>query len=175
MTLFLALLIAQTLAAVLLMAFLVRRHSLRTGLPVTSEWLEDLSLDRYQPMLRMGDPGDLQILRQQPGFTWRRVFKFRMQRAQLVRGYLRSLDTDFARVCAAIHIMLLQSPQDRPDCMRSLFRQQIVFTCSLLIVRMRLWLYSWGVGVVDVAHLVKRFYFMQMELCSLTSICRASA
>ena len=37
------------------------------ALPVTADWIEELSLDRYRPMLRLLDPDELCHLRSQPG------------------------------------------------------------------------------------------------------------
>ena len=63
--------------------------------PLTAHWIEELSLERYRPMMRLLDPDDLEFLRSQPGFTWRMASRLRAQRCQLFRSYLRSLDEDF--------------------------------------------------------------------------------
>ena len=117
------------------LAYLMRKIGFSgAGLPVTSEWIDDLSLDRYRPMLRMLDGSDIAFLRSQPGFTPDMAKKLRTQRSQIFRGYLRSLEADFGRVCAAIKVVMLQSKHDRPDLAEALIRQQVTFACSMLSV-----------------------------------------
>lgn len=165
------LLIAISILAVLAMCgaltYLIRKLGFGGDLPVTSEWIEDLSLERYRPMLRMLDGEDMEFLRSQPGFTPGMAAKLRMQRTQIFRGYLRSLETDFKRVCSAIKLIMLQCNHDRPDLAEALIRQQITFACAMASVRVRLLLYSWGLGGVDVTQLVKLFDSMRLELRSL--------
>lgn len=147
------------------LALLVRRvGSGGRGLPVTSEWIDDLSLDRYRPMLRILDGDDIAFLRSQPGFTPGMARKLRAQRAQIFRGYLRSLETDFGRVCSAIKLVVVQSQYDRPDLAETLLRQQVMFACAVLSVRFHVVLYSMGVSDVKVSNLVKIFDSMRLEL-----------
>src|SRR5580693_4316265 len=135
------------LALVSALAYLIRKvGSAGKDLPVTSEWIDDLSLDRYRPMLRMLDGSDIAFLRSQPGFTPDMAKKLRAQRTQIFRGYLRSLETDFGRVCSAIKLIMLQSKHDRPELAEALLRQQVTFACAMLSVRGRLLLYSMGVS-----------------------------
>jgi hypothetical protein len=136
-------------------------------LPVTAEWIEELSLERYRPMLRLLEPQDLQYLRAQPGFTPRMARKLRTQRYHIFRGYLRSLSTDFRRISAALKLLLLQSQEDRPDLAGVLLRQQINFACSLMVVHFRLVFYRLGIGTVSAANVVEIFNRMQGELRDL--------
>ena len=159
--------ISLGIALLCALAYLIRKVAFGADLPVTSEWIEELSLDRYRPMLRMLDGDDIEFLRSQPGFTPSMATKLRAQRTQIFRGYLKSLETDFARVCSAIKLLMLQSNHDRSDLAESLIRQQITFACSMMGVRMRLLLYSWGVCGVDVTQLVKLFDSMRLELRTL--------
>jgi hypothetical protein len=159
--------IFAALAVVCVLAYLIRKVAFGGDLPVTSEWIEDLSLDRYRPMLRMLDGGDIEFLRSQPGFTPSMATKLRAQRTQIFRGYLKSLETDFVRVCSAIKLIMLQSTHDRPELAEALLRQQITFACSMLSVRVRLLMYSMGVCSVDVTQLVKLFDSMRLELRTL--------
>jgi len=144
-------------------------------LPVTAEWFEELSLERYRPMLRLLEPQDLEYLRAQPGFTPRMARKLRMQRYHIFRGYLRSLSMDFRRISAALKLLLLQSGEDRPDLAGILLRQQINFACSLVVVHFRLALYRLGMGAVSAASLVEIFNRMQGELHDLMPALSSSA
>jgi hypothetical protein len=131
---------------------------------VTAEWIDDLSPERYRPMMRLLDSGDIEFLRSQEGFTPKMESKMRAQRCQIYRGYLRCLEMDFQRVCTALKLVLVQSEQDRPDLSAVLLHNQILFATGLVAVHVRLILYSWGIGTVDADALVGIFDRMAYEL-----------
>src|SRR5689334_20520157 len=109
MTILIGISVAVT-AALAALLLLIRKIAVSGGsLPVTAEWIDELSIERYRPMMRLLDSADLAFLKAQPGFTPRMATKLRIQRAQIFRGYLRCLCSDFSRVCAAIKILMLQS------------------------------------------------------------------
>ena len=155
--------------ALLLALFLVIRKIGFAGsdLPVTAEWIDELSIERYRPMSRLLDAGDVDFLRSQPGFTPKMLEKLRRQRRQIFRGYLRCLQSDFGRVCSAIKLVMLQSQHDRPDLAAALIRHQFTFACGMLLVHGRLTLYGLGMCGVDVARPVKSFDRMRLELRTL--------
>jgi hypothetical protein len=156
------------LALAVALLLLVRKVAFTgSSLPLTAEWIDELSIERYRPMMRLLDGGDLEFLRSQPGFTPRMASKLRVQRCQIFRGYLRCLNGDFQRVCAAVKVLMLQSRHDRPDLAGVLVQQQVMFACGMAMVYARLFLYRWGVGGVDVTSLVKIFDLMRLELRSL--------
>jgi len=156
-------------AAVLFSLLKLLRSMAAAGrsLPVTAEWINDLSVERYKPMMRLLDGEDLEFLRSQPGFTPQAAAKLRIQRCQIFRGYLRSLSTDFGRINGAIKLLMLQSRRDRPDLAASLVRQQILFAGGVLVVQFRLILYRFGMCGVDVSELVRIFDSMRLELRSI--------
>jgi hypothetical protein len=163
-----AILIVTGAALVLAAVLLIRKIAVPGGsLPVTAEWIDELSIERYRPMMRLLDGGDLEFLRTQPGFTPQMVTKLRIQRCQIFRGYLRCLNTDFGRVCAAIKLVMLQSRHDRPDLAGALMRQQALFVAGVLSVHFHLFLYRWGLCQVDVTSLMKIFDMMRLELRTL--------
>ncbi len=136
-------------------------------LPVTAEWIEALSTDRYRPMVRLLDAADIEFLRSQPGFTGKMEAKLRAQRCRIFRGYLDCLDSDFKRVCLALKLVLAHSSQDRPDLAAGLVHQQVLFASGLLSAHFRLCLYRVGICSVDGTSLVKIFDGMRLELRSL--------
>jgi hypothetical protein len=153
--------LALLLAAVLL----IRKMGPRGGcLPVTAEWIDELSIERYRPMMRLLSGEDLEFLRSQPGFNPRMAARLRLQRCRIFRGYLRCLSVDFKRVCTALKVLMLQSRHDRPDLASALVRQQVMFACGMTLVQSRVFLYRWGVCGVDVTSLVKIFEAMRLEL-----------
>jgi hypothetical protein len=135
-----------------------------TSLPLTAEWIDELSIERYRPMLHLLDAGDVEFLRSQPGFTPAMAAQLRLERCRVFRGYLRSLRTDFQRVCAALKLLILHSRYDRPDLASTLVLQQVMFECGMVVVSFRLFLYRWGLCGVDVTDLVKIFDLMRLEL-----------
>jgi hypothetical protein len=156
-------------AAVLVAMFKLLRSMAAAGrsLPVTAQWIDELSVERYKPMMRLLDGADLEFLRSQPGFTPEAATKLRIQRCQIFRGYLRSLSTDFGRINGAIRLLMLQSRRDRPDLAAFMVRQQILFACGVLVVQFRLVLYRLGICGVDVTELVRIFDAMRLELRSI--------
>jgi hypothetical protein len=157
------------LAALLLATVGVLRKlgSANLSLPVTAEWIDELSTDRYRPMMRLLDSRDLEFLRSQAGFTPKMESKLRAQRCQIFRGYLRCLDEDFKRVCMALKLVLVQSEQDRPDLSAVLVHHQIMFASCMLTTHFRVVLYRWGICTADVTSLVQIFDVMRIELRTL--------
>jgi len=160
--------IATFLALAVALFLLVRKVAGNgSSLPLNAEWIDELSIERYRPMMRLLDGGDLEFLKSQPGFTPRMATKVRIQRCQIFRGYLRCLNGDFQRVCAAIKVLMLQSQHDRPDLAGVLIQHQMMFAGGMATVYLRLFLYRWGLSGVDVTGLVKNFDLMRLELRSL--------
>jgi len=137
------------------------------SLPVTAEWINDLSTEQYRPMLRLLDSADIEFLRSQPGYSAEMESKLRQQRCQVFRGYLRCLNSDFQRVCVALKMLMTQSEQDRPDLAGILMHQQFLFAIGMLSIHGRLLLYRWGICQVDVSGMVGIFDRMRAELCTL--------
>lgn len=155
------------LAATALFLF-IRKIAFSDGdLPVTAEWIDDLSVERYRPMMRLLNGEDVTFLKTQPGFTPRMATKLRIQRCQIFRGYLGCLTTDFRRVCGAIKLIMLHSDCDRPDLATVLMRHQLMFGLGMVRVHFRLALYRWGLCNVDVSSLVNVFDGMRLELRTL--------
>lgn len=147
---------------------ILRQFSLQgRKLPVTTEWIDELSVDRYRPMLRLLDDRDLQFLRSQPGYDRRMEARLRAQRSQIFRGYLKCLDADFKSICTALKVLLMQSRYDRADLASSLLRSQMTFAFGRVVVQFRLILYRAGVANVDVRGLVTLFDGMRGELRTL--------
>lgn len=135
--------------------------------PTCVEWTDEVSAERYRPMMRLLDTEDFEFLRSQPGITGRQMAKIRVQRCRIFRGYLRSLNADFGRVCMALKRVIAESGEDRPDLARLLLQHQARFACAMIRVQFRLLLYTWGLGRVDVSGLVKLFDGMRQELMTI--------
>ena len=152
---------------VLVLVKLTRHFASPQHLPVTAEWIEELSIERYRPMLGLLNQEDLQLLRTQPGFTPQMATSFRIQRCQLVQEYLRYLDSDFKRICMALKVVMVQAEHDRPELASALVRNQMTFAYGMVMVQFQLVLYRYGVGNVDVTGLVKLFDGLRLQLRTL--------
>jgi hypothetical protein len=139
----------------------------KRGMPVSVDWIEELSVERYQPMLRLLNSAEIHALRSKPGFTPDMEKKFRINRSQIFRGYLRCLEADFVRIVTATKMILVRSQHDRPDLGFLLLKTQLQFACSVAIVKAKLVLYRWGIDAGDVAEVVKVFDVARLELKSL--------
>jgi hypothetical protein len=135
-------------------------------LPLTTDWLAEISPDRYRPMLRVLDDQDVQFLRTQPGFTVDMERNLRAQRSQIFNGYLKSLESDFQRICTALKLVMVQSRTDRPELSSALLKAQFSFGFGVMMVRCHLALYRWNMAHVDVSPVVQLFEGMRVELRS---------
>jgi hypothetical protein len=147
------------------LAFLFRR--LIAGpksLPVSVDWINDLSIARYRPMERLLSEQDYRFLASQPGFDKKMLRRIRSERRKVFRGYLACLSRDFSLVGAALRLMMMYSTQDRPDLAGILYKQQALFALGMLAVQWRLALHTCGLGTVDVSGLVRGMEFMRQEL-----------
>ena len=175
MNLLIVLSLSMGLALAAVVAVLARRLACTaTSLPLTAEWIDELSIERYRPMMHLLDAGDVEFLRSQPGFTPAMAAKLRAERCQVFRGYLRCLRADFQRVCAALKLLMVHSRYDRPDLASVLIHQQVMFEYGMVLVGFRLFLYRWGVCGVDVTDVVKIFDAMRLELRRLVPVTAAA-
>jgi hypothetical protein len=136
-------------------------------LPVTAEWIDELSMDRYRPMLRLLAGDDLRYLKQGEGFSHSAVRKFRAERCDVIRGYLRWLQSDFARVSMALRVLMVQSHHDRPDLAVFLIRQKFAFHMGMAAIEMHLLVYRWGLTRIDVSGVMEAFDALRLELRQL--------
>lgn len=148
--------------------WVTRRLGSKAGhLPVTVDWIEELSAERYRPMARLLEQDEAGVLDSQAGITRRRAACFRAQRAELFRGYLRCLNADFQRASMAIYVLMVQSRDDRPDLARMLIRRRVSFAAAMAATRARLFFYERGICHVDTSSLMRVFEALRVELCTL--------
>ncbi len=133
-------------------------------LPVSVDWISDLSATRYRPMERLLNEEDYRFLASQPGCDRRTLRKVRTERRRLFRGYLVCLSRDFGRVVAALRLLITYSAQDRPDLAKIVYKQQALFALGMLAVQWRLALHACGLGTVDVSALIRGMECMRIEL-----------
>ena len=164
MDLLVAVLLIWSVEAVVLLLFCQYRAVRRHTHAVKRNWRYPLSVDRYRPMLHLLDERDFVWLRTQPGYTPDMTARVRQQRCQVFRQYLQSLNNEFQHMVEALKLVMVQSSQDRPDLARVLIRMQILFALGMLLVRVRLVLYRWGLAKVDISPLIGMFDFVREKL-----------
>ena len=147
-----------------------RRLCAPTTLPVTADWIDDLSVDRYQPMTRLLGEEDLRFLRSHGGSNPNAMSEFRRQRCEVFQSYLSCLHSDFQKVCMVLKIIMVQSRFDRPDLARVLIRGQRAFVFGLMMVQVRVLLYRWGLASVEVGGLLSLFDAARLELRTLVPV-----
>jgi hypothetical protein len=139
-------------------------------LPVTTEWLSELSADRYRPMLRLLDAADIDFLRTQPGHTPELVERLRRQRIQAFRGYLKLLESDFDRVSTATQLMIGQSLNDGGVLTGRIFERRLRFGLLLCSIRLRLSLFGWGASSAEALRLLQLFEQARTDLTALVPL-----
>ncbi|HWQ55934.1 MAG TPA: hypothetical protein VN442_19755 [Bryobacteraceae bacterium] len=149
--------------AVTLLALLRKFERARNG--GVQPNLAKISAARYRPMARLLDPAEEAFLAQHADRGT--IRRFRAERRRIFRGYLRSLERDFGSICGGIRLVLVHSPEDRPDLAAALMRREAGFAMALFSVHCRLILHAAGIGTVDVRDLVGALDAMRLELGNL--------
>jgi len=149
----------------LALVFLVRKlatHKRSTG--YDPQWLEDFSISKYRPMLRLLSEDDYEFLASQAGYQGKIASQLRMERRKVFRAYLRNLVRDFHRLQQVAKMMALYSSQDRPDFTAALLKQRVTFSLAVAAVRVRLVLHTVGIGAVDVRNLIGSLDHMRLKV-----------
>ena len=172
----LALMMLACISAASLIVLTIRKAApAPSKLPVTAHWVDELSTERYQPMLRLLDRDDFRVLREQGGYDGQMISRLRRQRCQIFAGYLGSLQDDFGQVCFALKLLMVHAGEDRPDLATVLIRSRIRFAWAMTVVKVRLTLFRCGIGSVDAAKLLRNLGHLQGELRSLVPSVALSA
>lgn len=132
--------------------------------PPPADAIPSISADRYRPMFRLLDEGDIRFLLSQPGGSPALIRRLRQQRCRLFRAYLSSLDRDFRVACQVLVQIAAQSTSDRRDLLCALMVSRAKFSLGLFRVRCRLFFYRWDMGNKPVARLLSLFEGLQVEL-----------
>lgn len=159
--------LACTLAAFLIVLTIRKAAPASGEAPVAADWIDELSTERYRPMLRLLDSDDFELVRAQAGCDREAIARLRRQRCQVFCDYLRSLEEDFDQICLALKELMVHARQDRPDLAKMLIRRRLQFAWGAAQVRLRLVLYRRGVGTVDAGRVLRTFGHVQEELRSL--------
>ena len=138
------------------------------------EWLEQLSLEKYRPMERLLDDADFRFLAAHPGYHAGMGRRLRTERRRVFRGYVRSLERDFGRICGGIQALMAASSEDRPDLAAALVKQRAMFAYGIVSLRVRLALDTVGWHSIDVRPLLGSLEMLRGELRQLAAAPAAS-
>lgn len=119
---------------------------------------------RYQPMQRLLAPSDFAFLAAHPACNPKMLRQMRGERVRLFRAYLRSLTLDFARTATGLESVMLASSVDRPDLAKLVSNGRLSFAKGLVGVEIRLVMFRYGMGSVDVRPLVAAITSMRAQL-----------
>jgi hypothetical protein len=139
-------------------------QKIQTDNTVPAEVLsQDCLAARYRPMYRLLDESDCGFIASGSHGN-ANLRRFRSERRQLFRVYLRNLGTDHARIVGAMRDLLVESELDRPDLAKALYRCQLMFALAMISVEFKLQLHALGIGTVDVHSLVAAVEGLQLQL-----------
>jgi hypothetical protein len=169
---------AAALVLLVALAFVLLFHRLATTAKngsIDSEWCRDFSIDRYRPMERLLFQGDWAFLASQPGFCTSIARRLKSQRRRLLRQYLRGLGRDFEKLYRAAKLLLLHSPEDRPDLAMVLLKQRWIFRCNVAALHCRLILQPIGLPEVDLGGFLEALGSMRDQVGRLAAGLQTSA
>src|SRR5947209_5513403 len=137
MTLWVAAIVLGTVAGAFL--FLLRRLATPSSVTACDEaWLEEFSVAKYRPMLRLLAQEDYEFLATQAGYKPEIAKKLRKERRRIFRSYLSNLVRDFHRLQLSAKMLVVNAQIDREDLVSKLMMQKLNFTLAVAIVEVRL-------------------------------------
>ena len=149
----------------LAIVFLVRKIAThKSSFEYDPQWLEDFSISKYRPMLRLLSEDDYEFLASQAGYQGKIASQLRSERRKVFRAYLRNLVRDFHRLQQVAKLMALCSSQDRPELTTALLKQRVTFSFAVFAVKVRLGLHTVGIGAVDVRNLIGTLDHLRLKV-----------
>lgn len=127
-----------------------------------------LEMDRYQPLMRLLHNLDADL----PDDPRIRT-QVKAQRRDRVRAWLRALTNDYGRMLGQLRLIIVESNTDRPDLIKILARNRVMFAWMMCRIELQLCLDYWGAGDAEVvtrevAALVDGFRALQLRAAFLT-------
>ena len=84
--------------------------------------------------------------------------------------YVRQLSQDFNAAHNALELLLLQAPDDRPDLVRELSHQRLLFYRGLIGINVTLALHVLGFDAVPSLQLLAPLERLHLEFCRLVPV-----
>ena len=138
---------------------------MRVPAAISPNALPSISAERYRPMLRLLGDEDLHFV--SANSTLQRTLRAR--RRKLFRSYLRCLARDYSVLLAGVRAVIVQAGVDRPDLVRALTKNRILFAITMGKVEFRLALHAIGIGKVDISGLVDTLEALHAQVSILSA------
>lgn len=165
-----ALIASGVVGIVLLTTFALLLRSLVSTQPVDSEFgIPEVRVEKYRSMANLLSSEDLEFLERQAGYTPAMGRRFRSERRQVMRTYLKAMGNDFAALHTAASRLLMVAPVDQPDLAQELMKQRWIFTKELTFAHCNLYLDAMGMGTVRVDSLVTNLTKVQQHYSNLSN------
>lgn len=119
---------------------------------------------RYRPMIRLLAEDDFTFLASQPGYRPEIGTKLLRERRRIFRMYLNELGRDFHRLHAEARALLADSPEQHPELVGLLLRQQLIFWRAMAGIELRLAPRAAGLGHMHARGLVEAIEQMRLDL-----------
>jgi hypothetical protein len=126
----------------------------------------------YSPMKRLFADEEIAFLRSQPGFQPEIERRFKKQRQNIFKLYLRRLECDYGRMSAALRELIVSAPEDQSELLAELARQDRLFRLGLLRVRVGVALHGLSLAPAPAAidSLVQATARLNAMLSALTAV-----
>lgn len=128
----------------------------RAADPVSEQWWDEFSPERYAPVARLLNRDDFEFVRRLPGYRRGMERRLRSRRIALFSSFLNEMRQDFDRLQSVGHALLI-SGNCPSGFQEELFRYRVQFLRSWWLVRSELVLFRLGIDVVDPSALVESF------------------
>ena len=125
--------------------------------------------EKYRGMDELLGGEGLAYLQSRRGFRPEMAARWRRERYQIFRMYLRELKHDFRRLHARARALVSLSDAASSSLVGVLMRQEVVFLWALMALEVRLLLYRAGIGSVSLVPLVELLESMRLDLAAYAS------
>jgi hypothetical protein len=140
-------------------------------LPVSTDWIFEISANRYRPMQRLLRDDDIEFLRSQPGYNRKLAVRLRRERRKAFRGYLHCLSQEFHQICTCIQVLMLHSTYDRPDLAALLIRKRVAFQIGSARMQFLLLLHACGWNIMpDIPNMLGALDLLGRQLRQMAGV-----
>lgn len=133
---------------------------------------DGIDAKHYRPMERLLREDDFRFLASTHSYSSRAIRRLRAERRKVFRGYLSFMAGDFARLCSAMTMLMVESHEPMPELASTLMRSRAMFAWLLIAVECRLMLHAVGLNgiAVDMRPLVNSLEAMRTQWQSMATL-----
>jgi hypothetical protein len=131
---------------------------------VTSEWLENFSVESYYPMSGLLNDEDFKFLSRQPGFDLSLYRKLRRERLRIFKQYLNRAIGDFNRLHTAVRAIVPYVADNGADVVSRLIWLKVRFSYAVVRAEISYRICLLGGGSLAVRLLISNLEEMNQQL-----------